>query len=78
MPWRGHKFQSEALKIIERIAEGMDFQLAAIAGARIHFANRKAAPEAALRSRVELCRQRGQLRIVGDGGDSVSGERTRP
>src|SRR5439155_19215693 len=44
MPRRRHEAKAEPLKVVEHVVEGMDFELAAVAGARIHLANRKRPP----------------------------------
>jgi len=38
--WRGDKAQAETFEIVEGIAQRMDFQLAAVARARIDMADR--------------------------------------
>ena len=45
MSRRGHEAQAEAFEIVEGVVEGMNFQLAAIAGTGVHLANRQAAAE---------------------------------
>jgi hypothetical protein len=45
--WRGCESQSEALDVIDRIVEGMNLELAAIARAGIDFANGHRATEQA-------------------------------
>ena len=68
MARRGDEAQAEALQVVERIVQRMDFQLAAVAGAGIDLADRQAAAEPALRRAVKLAR-----RVRSDG--SVTGER---
>ena len=65
MARRGDEAQAEAFEIVEGVVERVDFQLAAVAGAGIDFADREAAAEPAVRGAVEpLCKlgQRGLVR----------------
>ena len=41
----GHEADTEALDIVKGVAERVDFEFAAVAGARIDFADRETAPE---------------------------------
>src|SRR4029077_18179477 len=45
MPRGGDKAQAKSFEIVERVLQGVDFELAAIAGTRINLANRKAAAQ---------------------------------
>ena len=47
MPRRGDEAQAEALQVVERVVERVDFQLAAVAGAGVHLADRQASARAA-------------------------------
>ena len=64
MTGRGDEVQTEAFEIVERIAQSVDFKLAAIARAGVDFADRKAAPETASRIAFEAFGQFGKRGIV--------------
>ena len=68
MARRGDEAQAEALEIVERIVERVDFQFAAVARAGIDFADRQAAAEPALRRTVEIGGQRCERSGFGDRG----------
>ena len=57
MARRSDEFQAEALKVVDRIVERVDFELAAVARARIDLADRKRAAEQATRGIVERFRE---------------------
>ena len=78
MARRGDETEAEALEIVEGVVEGVDLELAAVAGAGIDLADRQAAAEPAARGGVERGGERGEFGIVGCGRGSVSGERNRP
>src|SRR5581483_11822612 len=61
---RGDEAQAEALEIVEGIVERVDFQLAAVAGARIDRADGEAAAEPSACRAVDARRKLGQRRIV--------------
>jgi hypothetical protein len=67
MTRRRDEAQAEALQVVERVVQRMDFQLAAVAGAGIDLANCQTAAETALRGAVELRTKLGEFRIVRDG-----------
>src|ERR1700730_16574098 len=45
MARRGHEFQAETLDVVDRIADGVDFELAAVARSRIDLADGQRAAE---------------------------------
>lgn len=65
MAGRGDEADAEAVEIVEGIAQRVDFQLAAIAGPRIHLADGKAAAEPRAGGGVELAREGLHGRVVG-------------
>ena len=69
MARRGDEAQAEALQVVERVVECVDFQFAAVAGAGVDLADRQAAAEPALRRAVEVGAR------VASGAGSVTGER---
>ena len=64
---RGDEAQAEALQIVEGIAEGVDLELAAIAGAGIDLTDRQRAAEPAARGTVERCARARLVPLVGRG-----------
>jgi hypothetical protein len=64
VPERGDEAQAEAFQIVEGIVERMDFQLATVAGAGVHLADRQAAAEPPPRRRVELGGELGELHVA--------------
>ena len=67
MTWRGDEAQAEALQVVERIVQCMDFQFTAVAGAGIDLADGQTAAETALRRAVKLRTKLGEFRIVRNG-----------
>lgn len=53
MPWRGDEMQTEAFQIMVRVGEGMDLQLAGIAGADVDMPDRETPTE----TRIDLATQ---------------------
>ena len=64
MARRGDEAQAETLEIVEGVVERVDFQLAAVAGAGIHLADREAAAEPAPRRALDAGRQFGERGVV--------------
>src|SRR5690606_19746080 len=62
---RGHEAEAETLEIVIDVVERVDFELAAIAGARVHLANGQAAAEHSARARLKSLRQLRQHGIIG-------------
>src|SRR5262245_21827308 len=60
----GDDAQAETLEIVEGIVEGVDFELAAVAGAGVDLTDREAAAEPFARGTVDTPRELGQRRVV--------------
>ena len=67
MAGRGDEAQAEAFQIVEGIVEGVDLELAAVAGAGVDLADRQRAAEPTARGAVDALRELGEARIVGRG-----------
>ena len=63
---RRDEAQAESLEIVEDVVERMDLELATVAGARIHFADRKRSAQAPPCGAVDLRGELGQRRFVRD------------
>src|SRR5258706_15560746 len=64
MPRGRDKTQAKTFEVVKRVLQSMDFQLAAVAGARINLADRKTAAEAPARRPVESGGKLRQFRII--------------
>ena len=73
MARRGDEAQAEPLEIVERVAERMDFELAAVARAGIDLADRQAAAEARRAARSTPAASSASAASSGAGAASVSG-----
>ena len=77
MARRGDEAQAEAFEIVERVAERVDFQFAAVAGAGIDLADRQRAAEPGAGGAVHALRQLGKTGLIGRGrrlGERAVGE----
>src|ERR1019366_7768862 len=63
MPRRGDKSHAKTLDVIEGIAQGVNFQLTAVARTGVDLANRQAAAKPRAGGLVHLCRERGEFGI---------------
>ena len=61
---RGDKLEAKALKIVESIVQGVDFEFATVAGASVDLTNRKASSKPTLCRSVQLSREFSQFGIV--------------
>ena len=77
MPRRGDETKAEALEIVEGVVERVDLELAAIAGASVDFADRKATAETSARRALKTLGEFGECGVVTRGRGSVSGGRRR-
>ena len=76
---RRDKTQAESFEIVIGVVERVDLQLAAIAGARVDFADRQAAAQfLARRAPERVAKFRDRRRIVGVGACSVRARRSKP
>jgi hypothetical protein len=73
MARRGDDMESEPLQVVKGVAQGVDLQLAAVAGTGVHLADRQAAPEPSARGPIHLRAQFGQGRL----GRGWRGDRQR-
>src|SRR5262249_43145292 len=64
VPWRGDEAQAEALDVIERVVECVDFEFAAIAGAGVDLTDRKTAAEPASSSALDAHSEFGKGSVV--------------
>ena len=53
VPRRGDEANAKSLEVVERIVEGVDFELAAVAGSGVDLANCQAAAQASARGAIE-------------------------
>jgi hypothetical protein len=65
MARRSDEAQAEALEVVERVVEGVDLQLAAVARAGIDLADGEGATQPAARCRIHVRGQRRQRLRVG-------------
>jgi hypothetical protein len=73
----GDTAQAEALQIVESIVEGVDLELAAVAGAGVDLADRQRAAQAAARGRSRLCASSASAASSRGGGASVTADWNR-
>ncbi len=67
MARRGDEAQAEPLEIVEGVAQRVDLELAAVAGAGIDLADREAAPEARTRRTVDRVSELGERHLIARG-----------